>query len=473
MSHMRTALASIALVALSVLTWPILSMAATQRLASQTLADVPTPESVVWYEDHESGDYAGWSYVAISGDASVAVSDARARTGTYSLELAISGADGQGTSPGVRMEKHDGILGYGEPENLPETAFYSVFFYFPEYVAHDSWFWNVFQWKRAYATAEGGQSRYPTWVVNVLDRGSNQMTFMLESKVNDDNSYAPLGTRVATAPIDVPIGEWVHLECLHTWAMEPTGQITCWQDGETIWDVRNIRTDLDYDYIEERWQWTVNNYAADTQPTNHSIWIDDAAISLERLGHRWRSGRFIDDDSSVHEADIEQIAALGATSGCNPPANDRFCPSQAVTRGQMATFISRTGGLPAATGTSPFIDIRSSVHRADIDALWQAGVTVGCDGDAGTRYCPEEAVSRAEMASFLVRAFDLEAVAEPSPDPFGDDDNSVHESDIALLAAAGVTAGCNPPANDRYCPEDAVSREQMASFLARAVAMMS
>src|SRR5690554_4921780 len=68
------------------------------------------------------------------------------------------------------------------------------------------------------------------------------------------------------------------------------------------------------------------------------------------------------------------------------------------------------------------------------------------------------------MAAVLVRAFDLPAASE---DPFVDTQESVFVDDIARLAAAGVTRGCNPPANDRYCPDDPVTRGQMAAFLHR------
>src|SRR5690554_4656885 len=70
------------------------------------------------------------------------------------------------------------------------------------------------------------------------------------------------------------------------------------------------------------------------------------------------------------------------------------------------------------------------------------------------------------MAAVLVRAFDLPAASE---DPFVDTQESVFVDDIARLAAAGVTRGCNPPANDRFCPDDPVTRGQMAAFLKRAL----
>lgn len=52
-------------------------------------------------------------------------------------------------------------------------------------------------------------------------------------------------------------------------------------------------------------------------------------------------GQFTDDDTSVFEADIEWMASTGITFGCNPPANDNYCPDKAVTRGQMAAFMHR------------------------------------------------------------------------------------------------------------------------------------
>ena len=59
-------------------------------------------------------------------------------------------------------------------------------------------------------------------------------------------------------------------------------------------------------------------------------------------------GSFVDDDGNIHEGAIEAIAAAGITRGCNPPANDRYCPDQSVNREQMAAFLARALDLPAA-----------------------------------------------------------------------------------------------------------------------------
>jgi hypothetical protein len=53
---------------------------------------------------------------------------------------------------------------------------------------------------------------------------------------------------------------------------------------------------------------------------------------------------FEDDDGSIFEDDIEWLAATGVTKGCNPPDNTQFCPNDFVTRGQMAAFLERAIG---------------------------------------------------------------------------------------------------------------------------------
>ncbi len=46
-------------------------------------------------------------------------------------------------------------------------------------------------------------------------------------------------------------------------------------------------------------------------------------------------------------------------------------------------------------------------------------------------------------------------------------DSNIFHSDIAWLADNGITKGCNPPSNDQFCPDDNVTREQMAAFMKR------
>ena len=70
------------------------------------------------------------------------------------------------------------------------------------------------------------------------------------------------------------------------------------------------------------------------------------------------------------------------------------------------------------------------------------------------------------MAAFLHRALDIPT---SGIDAFGDDDGSIFEADINAIAAEGITSGCNPPSNTWFCPTSAVTRAQMAAFLVRAL----
>ncbi len=178
-------------------------------------------------------------------------------------------------------------------------------------------------------------------------------------------------------------------------------------------------------------------------------------------------GLFWDDDGSVFEADIEKLAAAEITSGCNPPMNNMFCPDDSLTRGQMAAMLVRALDLTATNGVD-FIDDNDSLFESDIEKLAAAGITLGCNPPANTRYCPDDSLTRGQMAAMIVRALALTAT---NGTEFVDDNNSVFEADIERLAAADITHGCNPPANTNFCPYARVTRGQMAAFLARAMSL--
>lgn len=194
----------------------------------------------------------------------------------------------------------------------------------------------------------------------------------------------------------------------------------------------------------------------------HSTWQCDPDATLYDY-----TGLFRDDDSSVHESDIDLFGREGITRGCNPPVNDEFCPRSDVTRGQMAAFLVRALDLDTVNSDA-FVDDEDSMFESEINALAAAGITQGCNPPANTNFCPKATVTRGQMAAFLVRAFELSAAGAHG---FVDTAGSVFDDDVDALAAAGITKGCNPPLNNQYCPADPVTREQMASFLIRALTL--
>ena len=131
-----------------------------------------------------------------------------------------------------------------------------------------------------------------------------------------------------------------------------------------------------------------------------------------------------------------------------------------------AAFLVRALDLPAAS-QDYFIDDETSIFEDDINRLAEAEITKGCNPPTNDLYCPDTKVSREQMAAFLVRALGL--TDDGGGNTFIDDDGSIFESDIAKLAAAGITQGCNPPANTMFCPTSTVTRDQMAAFLHRAL----
>ena len=141
--------------------------------------------------------------------------------------------------------------------------------------------------------------------------------------------------------------------------------------------------------------------------------------------------------------------------------NDAYCASDTVTRAQTATFLVRALEL-APDGEDYFTDDNGNIHEANINALRGAGVTMGCNAE-GTLFCPDDTVTRAQMALFLVRALGYPISGE---DYFTDDDGNTHEDNINTLRANNVTLGCNP---DLYCPNDSVRRDHMAAFIHRAL----
>ena len=106
-----------------------------------------------------------------------------------------------------------------------------------------------------------------------------------------------------------------------------------------------------------------------------------------------------------------------------------------------------------------FDDDNASVHQANINLIAQLGITLGT-GDGA--FSPEKSVTRGQMAAFLNRALGLSAA---TTDYFTDDDNSIFEDDINAIAAAGITFGTG---SGEYNPTDNVTRGQMAAFLQRA-----
>ena len=168
---------------------------------------------------------------------------------------------------------------------------------------------------------------------------------------------------------------------------------------------------------------------------------------------------------------VRALAYNSISLGCasNPL---RFCPNGDVGRDEMAVFLERVMrgiNYPFSPTGSLFSDVPMS-HWAvgPIEPLYADGVTLGC-GASPLRYCPDASVTRAEMAIFLLRARHGASFNPGSATGlvFADiPQNYWAAAWIERFAGLGYTAGCRTPPLE-YCPNDMVTRAQMAIFLQR------
>ena len=116
---------------------------------------------------------------------------------------------------------------------------------------------------------------------------------------------------------------------------------------------------------------------------------------------------------------------------------------------------------------STFTDVSmSNFAWSSIERLYAAQITSGCS-TSPLMYCPDQIVTRAQMAVFLERGMKGVTYTPPSiPSAFGDTTNHWAKYWISALTTDGITSGCG---NGNYCPDDYVSRAQMAIFLLRAI----
>ncbi len=162
---------------------------------------------------------------------------------------------------------------------------------------------------------------------------------------------------------------------------------------------------------------------------------------------------------------IETLLHHGVTGGCG---GGNYCPGGTVTRAQMAVFLlkAKFGANhvpPPATGT-----VFNDVQAGDFAAAWieqLAGlqITGGCGGG---NYCPNNPVTRAQMAVFLLKSEHGSAYTPPAcTGVFADVAcPSLFADWIEQLAAEGITGGCG---GGNFCPNSVNLRGQMAVFLGK------
>jgi hypothetical protein len=209
------------------------------------------------------------------------------------------------------------------------------------------------------------------------------------------------------------------------------------------------------------------------RPAPHWDAIFDEALSLGGSPKSWtlHVGESFTDvpTSQQFYRFIENIFHNGITGGCG---DGIYCPTNPVTRAQMSVFLLKAKhGLafvpPPCSGV--FSDVTCPSLFADwIEELYTEGITGGCGGG---NYCPNNAVTRAQMSAFLLKASHGTSYLPPACAGIFTDVTcpSLFADWIEELYAEAITGGCGAGI---YCPDSPNTRGQMAVFLTKTFGLL-
>jgi hypothetical protein len=182
---------------------------------------------------------------------------------------------------------------------------------------------------------------------------------------------------------------------------------------------------------------------------------------------------FDDIAGSIHEEAIRCAAAAGLTQGTSEPGlfAPAGAVTRAQMASFVERFIELARGEALPAGEDAFADDDTSVHEAAIDALAAAGVVEGFEDGTFAPGVPVGRGQLATILDRALDVVDDGELNDSYPprtdeDLFADDDGSVHEPAIARLARQGVVAGYP---DGTFRPGAAVRRDQAASYLLRSL----
>ena len=151
----------------------------------------------------------------------------------------------------------------------------------------------------------------------------------------------------------------------------------------------------------------------------------------------------------------ERKIALGTAAGV-------FTPNGSCTRAQMVTFLWRLMGEPEAESESAFVDVDAEeYYAAAVNWATETGVTKGV---SKSHFAPNAAITRGQAVTLLWR---LAGEPEPEQEsPFTDVPAQRYDAGaVAWAAEQEITLGVS---ETRFAPDDACTRAQIVTFLCRA-----
>ena len=220
--------------------------------------------SILWASTFEVGDLSEWSGDGHGG----AFVDNAAVPPSATLTVAHHGRyAGMATVTPVPGTASINYLFRDQP-SVP-AAYYSAWFYIPSSFTVKSWL-SLIHFNGS--DSGDGKNLSAIWDLNLYPRADGSLVAHLYDFVTQTNLEQAF-------PAPVAVATWVHFEVFLRKAADATGEVAVWQDGVSILDRRNVMTSAT-DWV----QWDTGVSSDDVAPPTAVVYIDDAAISLSRLG---------------------------------------------------------------------------------------------------------------------------------------------------------------------------------------------
>lgn len=162
---------------------------------------------------------------------------------------------------------------------------------------------------------------------------------------------------------------------------------------------------------------------------------------------------------SYYESAVKWAVEAGVTQGSSETT---FSPDVICSRAQVVTFLWRAAGSPATVSAeNQFDDVEEGAYYYDA-VLWavENGITAGI---SDSTFSPDEAVTRAQVVTFLYRAANAPEVTGEAP--FEDISvGAYYEDAVAWAVENGIANGVSETS---FAPETECSRAQVVTFMSR------
>jgi hypothetical protein len=225
---------------------------------------VNVSNSLLWSAQHETGNFIEWTgdgkggYSADVPDTSVTISTTFAHSGTHSVRLANAAPTAYETA---RLYRQD---------SFPQEAYYSTWYYLPQ-VYRTTEDWTIMQFNVP-PTADGGSGGQ---VIDVDLRSLASGEMILDIF---DHRMAYLRSPIAEPALPVPIAQWFQIEVFYRNVGDASGRFTLYLDGQVNYDLHRPFGASSMTY------WSPCNSVEGLSPTQSDLYVDDAAVSLVRIG---------------------------------------------------------------------------------------------------------------------------------------------------------------------------------------------